>query len=313
MSEGLLTLGETMGLFRAERSGTTEHQEEFRLGIGGAESNVAIGVARLGGRARWCGRIGADGVGRRIDRELRAEGVDARVIVDQTAPTGLMVKTRPVPALVRVDYHRAASAGSRLSPEDVTDDLFDGVGILHVTGITPALSETAARATVRAVERARELGVRVSFDVNHREGLWPGTRAQPTYRKLTALSDLVFAGDDEMMLLSDRPRPEDRAQDVAASGADVIVKLGGEGAYALLDGRPRRVAAVPIDPVDTVGAGDAFVAGFLADTLAGATAEEALVTAVRAGAFACLGAGDWESLPRRDDLRLLHAQDPVLR
>ncbi|GAA1702951.1 sugar kinase [Microbacterium sediminicola] len=310
---GLLTLGETMGLFRAERPGSLAHTDEFRLGIGGAESNVAIGVARLGGSSRWLGRVGADGLGDRIRRELRAEGVDARVIEDGEAATGLMIKSRPVPALAKVDYLRAGSAGSRLRPEDLMPDLFDGIGVLHVTGITPALSASAAETVFAAITAARARGIRVSFDVNHRAALWSAEEAAPVYQEIAALSDVVFAGEDEAALLADARSMPERARALSHGGRDIVIKRGEHGAYAVVGGIEIVVPAVPVAPVDTVGAGDAFVAGFLVEALAGLDASAALQTAVRAGAFACLGLGDWESLPHRRDLDLLDAADPVIR
>lgn len=317
MSSTILTLGETMGLFQAHRPGSAAHADEFRLGIGGAESNLAVGVARLGGRSRWIGRVGADGVGQRILRELRAEGVDVRAAVDDGAPTGIMVKTRRADRVV-VDYHRAGSAASRLSPADVTDDeLWRDVAMLHVTGITLALSPSAADAVHAAVDRARDRGVRVSVDINHRATLWRGelARARAAYRRLVAHADIVFAGEDEARILVDGETTAGVATALSAltAGGDVIVKRGAAGALALVDGRLSAVDPVPVEAVDTVGAGDAFAAGYLADLVAGRSAADALRTAARAGAFACLHPGDWEGLPHRADLDLLDTTDPVQR
>ncbi|MFT4280630.1 sugar kinase [Microbacterium sp.] len=322
MTRALVTLGETMGLFHADQPGAAAHVDGFRFGIGGAESNVAIGVARLGGRARWIGRVGDDGVGGRICRELRAEQVDVRAVVDADAPSGIMVKTRRGGRVI-VDYHRTGSAGSRLTAADLADEsLWTDVGVLHVTGITPALSEAAHEAVFAAVEIARARGARISFDVNHRSSLWGTThagraRAAASYRELLSVSHLVFAGEDEARLLATGAAPDASAADLARalgeSGADVVVKRGERGAFARIDGREYDLPAVPIAPIDTVGAGDAFVAGYLADTLSGADAPQSLRTALRAGAFACLHPGDWEGLPHRSDLDLLEATDPVVR
>ncbi|CAN5471801.1 hypothetical protein BH09ACT4_BH09ACT4_24110 [soil metagenome] len=158
MTDGarVVTLGETMGLFSATATGSLAQVEGFRLGIGGAESNVAIGLARLGTPATWIGRVGADEVGDRVLRELRAEGVETRGPVDRSAPTGLMIKSRPAGHLVRFVYHRAGSAGSRLSPEDVEPAIVSAAALLHVTGITPALSPSAAAAVDRAIELAHD-------------------------------------------------------------------------------------------------------------------------------------------------------------
>ncbi|MEV6495036.1 PfkB family carbohydrate kinase, partial [Actinoplanes sp. NPDC051633] len=149
---GVFTFGETMGLVAATDIGPLDHVSSFRYAIGGAESNVAIGVARLGGAATWLGRVGPDATGDLIARRLRAEGVHTIAIRDE-AFTGLMVRYRRTGAQTHVDYHRAGSAGSRLLPTDLPG--FDDVDILHVTGITPALSDTARTTVFQAVERAR--------------------------------------------------------------------------------------------------------------------------------------------------------------
>lgn len=310
----VVTLGETMGLFTAASIGSLTHVDTFHLGIGGAESNVAVGLVRLGASATWIGRVGADEVGDLVRRELRAEGVDLRARVDDTAPTGIMVKSRRTATHTRVQYYRTASAGSRLSPLDVDEDAVRQAGLLHVTGITPALSSSAAAALDRAVDIARSAGVPVSFDVNHRSSLWSGERAGDVYRSIASRATIVFAGVDEARMLYDGESVADLATGIAALGpAEVVVKLGSDGCHALIDGATFQVPAVPVDVVDTVGAGDAFVAGYLAERAAGLDAATRLSTGVKAGAFACLGLGDWESLPTRADLNLLGEGDPVDR
>lgn len=320
MSARVVTLGESMALVTPPGLGGFEHAHAVELRIGGAEGNVAIGIARLGGDASWLGRVGDDALGRRVVRELRAEGVDVHAVVDRDAPTGLMVKDRPTATSTRVGYYRAGSAGSRLSPEDLDRLDIDGAAVLHVTGITPALSKVVAAAVDAATMRARAAGVLVSFDVNHRAGLWRGRDPQPVYRRLAESSDVLFAGEDEARLLvGDEVGTGDDLDGLldamAALGPEhVLLKLGAEGCLARIDGRDLRRAAVPVSPVDTVGAGDAFVAGYLAALVAGEGAEARLDLAVRAGAFACLSAGDWEGLPRRTDLALLgNGGDPVQR
>ena len=313
---GLVTLGETMGLFVANDLGGLAHIDSFRLRIGGAESNVAIGVARLGETSTWIGRVGADGLGELVQRELRAEGVDCRAIVDRAAPTGMMVKSTPQGGRTRVDYHRRASAGSRLEPADIDADSVRSAGVLHVTGITLALSASARAAVDHAVDLAIEAHVPVSFTVNHRSRLWSAAEATPHYRALAARATIVVASDDEAPLLLDRSGGEsalERARAISTLGpAEVMITLGAEGCVAVIDGNEFTVPAVAVQVVDSVGAGDAFVAGYLADRLAGAPAADRLTTAVRAGAAACLGPGDWESLPQRDALTP-SAGDPVIR
>ena len=303
-----------MGMFVASAVGSLTQIDDFRLRIGGAESNVAIGLARLGTDATWIGRLGADEIGARIARELRAEGVTLRAAIEPSAPTGLMVKSRPSADLVRVVYHRAGSAGSHLGPNDIEPEVVKGAALLHVTGITPALSASAAAAVDRAIDIAIEAGVAVSFDVNHRSSLWGDARATAVYRSLAARASIVFAGLDEARMLVAGNEPAELARALADLGpTQAVVKLGAEGCVALIDGELYSAPAIAVRVVDTVGAGDAFVAGYLSELCAGSPAALRLHTAVRCGAFACLGEGDWESFATRDDLGLLDSADPVLR
>ena len=310
----VVTLGETMGLFRAASIGSLAHVSDFTLGIGGAESNVAIALTRLGTPARWLGRVGDDPIGRRVARELRAEGVDARTIIDPGAPTGIMVKEQRTVDATRVQYYRSGSAGSRLCIDDLAAADIPNAALLHVTGITPALSTSAHEATLEAVALAKRAGIPVSFDLNHRSSLWtrdPGA----IYREIASHADIVFAGDDEARLLvPNAVTPAELAAGIAELGAgQVLIKLGADGCVALIDGERHTREAIPIRAIDTVGAGDAFVAGYLAELLAGRSIEDRLTTAVTVGAFACLNPGDWEGLPTRAELSLLTATDPVAR
>ena len=313
---GLLTFGETLALAASPVPGDLAHAPGLELGIGGAESNVAIGVRRLGVPATWVGRVGADSLGARVLRELRGEDLDVRAVVDEVAPTALMVKERRTAELTRVWYYRTASAGSRLTPADVPDELVRAAGLLHLTGITPGLSATALDTTLHASRTARAAGVPVSFDVNHRAAVWRDRDAREVYTQVAGAAAVVFAGEDEARLLTgttttDRSSLLDEL--VALAGGDVVLKLGADGCLAHVDGVRHAVPAVPVTVVDTVGAGDAFVAGYLAELLLGRPPESRLATAVRCGAFACGSSGDWEGLPTRDELALLDGGDPVRR
>lgn len=172
------------------------HAASLSLGIGGSESNVAIGLQRLGAHAVWCSRLGADSLGQLVEREIRAEGVDVRVTVDPHAPTGPMIKERRTLAAQRVSYYRAGSAASRISPDDIDQELIANAAVVHLSGITPALSAQAADTVRKLVADANAAGVPVSFDLNYRANLWSPEDAAAFYRAILPKVDIVFAGED---------------------------------------------------------------------------------------------------------------------
>lgn len=310
----VVTFGETMALVRTTGTGALAHTRNLELGIGGAESNVAVALRRLGKPVTWIGRIGDDSFGDLIERELRAEDIGLHVVRDPENPTGLMVKERRTGMATRVWYYRKGSAGSHFAIGDIPDEVWDTATLLHVSGITPALSCSAGKATVHYMEHARDSGVPVSLDLNYRHALWSVQDARPVYRRLIALADVVFAGADEAAIAVDDGTPRDLAARLRELGpAEAVIKLAAAGAYALIDGREYTAAAVPITVVDSVGAGDGFVAGYLADRLSGRGPEKRLRTATAVGAFACTVAGDWEGMPRREELSLLTTEESVTR
>ena len=298
----VVTFGEGLAVLRTTEVGSLAQLSQLQVGTGGAEGNVAIGLARLGVPATWLGRVGDDGLGRRVARELRAEGVNVVAIVDPGAPTGLLLKESPTPGTTAITYHRAGSAGSRLTPDDLAQLPLQQGDILHLTGITPSLSPSARDTVFAALDLAERVGATVSYDVNHRSRLWTAQDAAPVHRAIAARSQVVFASDDELELLGDVTVPE------------LVVTRGAAGASTLRGGRLVEQAAIPLAAVvDTVGAGDAFVAGYLAELASGSPVKQRLLTGVRTGAAACLHPGDWEGAATRDDLDRDLSADPVHR
>jgi len=311
----LLAVGETMALLTTAEVGRLRHASSLTLGVAGAESNVAIGARRLGCPAAWVGRVGDDELGELVVSRIRAEGVDvAGVVRDPGAPTSLMLKERRTAELVRVRYYRRNGPGSRLEPGDLDPAQVAAAGVLHVTGITPALSGSARATVDHAIELARAAGVPVSFDLNYRSALWPPDQAAAVCRELAARADLVFAGDDEAELLGLDGDPPDLARGLAAlAGGHAVVKLGERGAVAAVDGQVHTVEPVPARAVDPVGAGDAFVAGYLSEVVAGGPVPDALRTANACGAAVCGVPGDWEGLPTRAELADVGGDQEIVR
>ncbi|WP_300342173.1 sugar kinase [Nesterenkonia sp.] len=305
MSAGVdvLTVGETMTAVRC--AGPLQLGGQARITVAGAESNLAIGLARLGHRAAWSGRLGADESAELILRTLRAEGVDTSTVVrDPEAGTGLLLFERRLPDLTRVEYHRAGSAGSRWSTEDVEAALSLRPRILHVTGITAALSGSTRQALSDLVAGARGQGALVSVDVNFRGRLWTREQARPVLRDLARRADVVVASADELELVAAEPE-----ELLEAGVAEVVIKRGAEGASAVTPEGEVSVPSRKVQVVDTIGAGDAFSAGYLSGVLDGLAVPQRLGRGATLGAFAVASAGDWEGLPRREELTLLNVDE----
>ncbi|UNB54452.1 sugar kinase [Mycolicibacterium sp. YH-1] len=306
---GLVTLGEMLGLLSSPGIGLLRHASTLNLSVGGAESNVAIGVARLGGDACWIGRVGDDPIGDLVVSRLAGERVDvSHVVRDPMTPTALMIKETRTPSVSRVCYYRLDGPGTRLSPDDLPSERIAHAAVLHVTGITPALGRSAEDTVRAAVDIAQAAGVAVSFDVNYRSGLWRPDEARPVLRDLLARADVFFAGDDEAEMLGVTGTPEQQARAIAELGpGESVIKLGARGAVAAFGDEVTTLAACSVQAVDPVGAGDAFVAGYLAERMRGSPPGAALGTAIRCGAFAVQTPGDWEGSPTRTELAHLDA------
>lgn len=307
----VITLGETMALLCSPRVGPLRHAYSLDLSCGGAESNMAIGLSRLGHRVAWVGRVGDDEFGALVRRTLAAEGIDTRaVVVDPAAATGLMVKSRRTNALTRVSYYRSGSAGSRLCPDDVDPDLVRSARVLHLTGITPALSASARAAVRYAADVARAAGVTISLDLNYRQALWTAEEAGAELAELVRAADVVFATEPEARLVVAGDDPDALAFGLAKLGPrEVLLKRGALGAVAVAGDALVRVAPYDVVEVDPVGVGDAFAAGYLSGLLDGDQVADRLARAALAGAFAVTVSGDWEGLPDRAELAALAAQN----
>ncbi|MER6853575.1 sugar kinase [Streptomyces flaveolus] len=309
----VLTFGETM--LAAQLPGPLAVGAQARTTVAGAESNVAIGLTRLGHRASWAGMVGDDEPGRLILRTLRGEGVDTdHAGVHPKAPTGGLLRERRVADLVRVHYWRGDSAASLLTPTDLAPALGAGARVLHLTGITCALGPGPLEAVREAVAHAHAHGWTVTLDVNHRQRLWPAEKAGRALLPLLEHITVLIASDDELPVVThafaERPEGEERAVDALldAGVREVVVKRGGEGAaFRDRDGSRHTVPALRVPVRDTVGAGDAFCAGYLSGLLDGLPPDGRLDRANTLGAFAVASDGDWEGLPRRDELGLLAA------
>jgi len=297
-SPDLITFGETMALCMAPDYKGLDQAASLELSFGGAESNLAIGAARLGVSSGWFGALGDDPFGLKILKAIRGEGVDvsrARLVPGEQ--TGVMFRDNPGGRL-SVYYYRKLSAASRMKPSDLDADYIRGSKMLHVTGITCAISGSARDTVREAVRIAKEAGVKVSFDPNLRLKLWTIEEAREVLLPLAEQADYFIPGYDELELLYDTADEEEIFGRLMKLSAVSVVKGVGE-TTVIVEGERR--AVVPFHKaekvVDTVGAGDGFCAGLLAGLIKGFTIEEAVRLASICGSLVVQGRGDWEATP----------------
>jgi len=308
----LLTLGESMMSLRS--GGPLSAGGTLSMHVAGAESNVAVGVARLGHRVSWAGVLGSDPHGQFILRQLRSEGIDVRYREDPGNNTGIMFLEQRTADISRAYYHRSGSAGSTLCSADVDRAFSGGARVLHLTGITPALSSEVRTAVDYAAKRAEGEGIHVSLDVNYRGKLWSREDAREALARIVPHASTVIASDDELDLVAvanGSPGSSAAAEELMVKQLfdlgvqDVVVKRGAAGASIHTAKGRVDVPAVPVTSIDTVGAGDAFTAGYLSALLDGKDVAGRLERGAVAGAFAVSTAGDWEGFPCAGELSLL--------
>lgn len=292
-----------MALFLAPQHRTLEGAPLLEQSFGGAESNVAIGAARLGCRVGWFGALGNDPFGLKIVKALRGEGVDvSRAALSDEAPTGMMFR-ESIAGKLNVHYRRQHSAASRMAPGCLDPAYIQGCRVLHVTGITAAISPSSRETLLEAVRLAKAAGARVSFDPNLRLKLWTLEEAREVLLPLAEQADYFLPGWDELKLLYATDDEAEILERLRALRAVSVVKGYGESTLLLEGGSSTAIPFYPADQVvDTVGAGDGFCAGFLAALLRGLPLPEAVRVASVNGSLVVQGRGDWEPLPTWDDI-----------
>lgn len=301
----VVTFGETMVLFQPSHFMPLEYIHQFGKQIGGAESNVAIGLQRLGHSVGWFSKLGNDPFGRYILQFIRGEGVDtSSCMFTDEAPTGIFFKEKRSPEDMNVYYYRKNSAASLLTPGDLDEDYIAQARILHVTGITPALSDSCAQATFKAIQLAKKHGLKVVFDPNLRLKLWDEKKARKVMQEIANQSDVILPGLDEGQLMTGKESPEQIANILIGAGdKTVIIKLGEKGAYYQNSNERNYVPGFAVKQiVDVVGAGDGFAAGVISGILRGESLEQTVRRANAIGAIVVGVNGDVEGLPREHEV-----------
>ncbi|MDP9897541.1 2-dehydro-3-deoxygluconokinase [Variovorax boronicumulans] len=300
--------GEAMLLLVADRPGPLENAQSFHKRTAGAETNVAIGLSRLGLKVGWASRLGTDSMARALLATMKGEGIDcSHVICDPTQRTGFQFKGRVTDGSdPPVEYHRKGSAASQMGPADIDEAWLRSARHLHATGVFAAISETSLQAALKTMDVMRAAGRTISFDTNLRPTLWSSTETMRHWiNELASRADWVLPGIEEGLLLTGHSEPEAVARFYRERGAKlVVVKLGAEGAYYDSDvAGTGRVDGFPVkEVIDTVGAGDGFAAGVVSALLEGRSVPEAVRRGAWIGARAVQVLGDTEGLPTRAEL-----------
>lgn len=289
----LITIGETMAMVTPTRAESLTSARNFSVTAGGAESNVASQASDLGVASAWISALGDDALGRRIYRSIESRGVDARwVSYDPNAPTGVYFKDPGNGVL----YYRRGSAASRMNPATIANIPIEEAQIVHVSGITPALSASCGALMDAVFTRLARSTAAVSFDVNYRPSLWKDNHASSVLRSLAQRADIVFVGLDEARVLWGVDNAEE-VRAVLPEPARLVVKDGHIGVTEFTAEDSIFAPAIPTEVVEAVGAGDAFAAGYLAALLRGDVAHDRLRSGHEHARLALLSTDDTGVLP----------------
>jgi 2-dehydro-3-deoxygluconokinase len=303
----VVTLGEVLIQMNAASNGPLRHVVYFEKHAAGAESNFAIGMTRLGFKAGIVTRVRDDEFGKYVINLLRGEGVDtSRVKTENEAPNGVYFIQRnyPIPGKSSVLYYRKGSAASRISVKDVDADYIKTAKLLHLTGITPALSPSCKETCFEALRIASEAGLTVSLDTNIRLSLWGEKEARTTLLPMIEKANIVLTEPQDAEILLGTRDLSEISQKILGMGPEIVaVKLGDEGAAAYTRTKSARNPAYKVQTEDVIGAGDAFAAGFISSLLRGSDLDEALEIGNAAGALVVTVRGDFENMPSLDDVK----------
>ncbi len=293
----LVSLGEPLYELNRQPEG------HYRPGIGGDTLNVAIAAARLGSRSAYVTKLGADIFADEIRAAMLKESIDVSGLrEDPAAPTGLYFVTHG-PEGHAFTYRRAGSAASLLTPADLDPLQIASARVLHASGISQAISATAAATVMAAIEIAKSHGTEVSVDTNYRPRLWAAAQARGPIERAAAQADILKTSREDCIALLGLSEPDDICRHFRGLGAKaVIVTLGQHGAVLSAAAGLVHLPGKKVAAIDATGAGDAFMGALLAERARGVPLEEAADFANTAAALSTLGYGAIAPLPYRADV-----------
>lgn len=310
----VITIGETMVSMVPKNNGLLRYENEYKVKIAGAESNVAVGLCKLNHTVGWISRLGNDEMGKYILRQLKSEGVDCqKVVLDRTHRTGLMLKQVEAQN-TQVFYYRENSAASHMIPDHLSESYFDNAKILHLTGITPVLSESCRKTIEKAIKIAKKKNILFSFDPNVRKKLWKGKDYSQLLKDLVFQADIVELGIEEAEYVLGTGKKQEILDILLKNNGQVIVAIkdGEKGAYIGNKNGIIQIEPYKCNCVETIGAGDAFNAGFLSGILENKDLETCGKMGAIAGALATEVRGDIEGQPDLEKMQEILSGDSAV-
>jgi 2-dehydro-3-deoxygluconokinase len=271
---------------------------KFERVTAGAEVNVAVALARLGLKAQYFSRFGNDQLGSVMLADIEAEGVDVSLAKRVDSFTGAMVRNPGKSAPVEISYLRKGSAASTIEPGDILDSYISSTRWLHATGITCAISESGAKTVKHALEKAAQLKIKSSFDLNIRRKLWSEDAARKVLEPLARDVELLIGGEDEYQVVFGQVDPKQILAEVNKRGCKIAVMTKGDRKMRFsIDGNYEEITPPKVVAVDPVGSGDAFTGGVIAGLLSGMSTKQALEQGSICGALVASMFGDWTGIP----------------
>lgn len=304
----IVTFGETMLRLSVPPGERIESTDHLDCRTAGAESNVAIAASRLGGASAWLSKLPDTALGRRVVSDVRAHGVDTRVVWSDEGRQGTyFIEPAGSPRGTNVIYDRDDAAVTTATPAELDTEAIEAADIFFTTGITPALSETLAE----TVEALLETETTTAFDLNYRRKLWPESEARATLEGLLPAVDVLFAPERDARSVLDVTGDAPSIAETLRSRYDcetVVLTRGADGALAQTDGDTYEQPAVEGETVDPIGTGDAFVGAYLARRVAGESVPDALEWGAATAALKRTISGDIALVSEAEVRRVLDAE-----